>query len=268
MPFENLLRPARLEKRNLKLSSNFTGRRSAGWPPSGEVVEAGELGSQSKVPKGHHQMTGREWTDQDVQVLKNLHPDFRAIERALPHRTLAAIHKRAQQLKLRAKQPVWAEWEDELVRTHAPDYQLLAELLPHRTYRAIGSRAELLDVTSLKRWTKPALQKLYKLLWEGCPFDEIVQCFPGRSRKALDDMAMKMGMRRGRKFRVTSKVRLASDIRERCANEGVSLTTIYRAVRGDGFLCERRIKQDGLNYRATSEAVELLGGELYAEWED
>jgi hypothetical protein len=48
----------------------------------------------------------------------------------------------------------------------------------------------------------------------------------------------------------------------------VYLDTLYRAVKADDFLNDRRIERCGIHHRAVAEAINRLGGEITVKWDD
>ncbi|WP_423066124.1 hypothetical protein [Devosia sp. CN2-171] len=91
----------------------------------------------------------------------------------------------------------------------------------------------------------------------------------GRPVTGIAVKRRRLGLRKTPKSGSSGRNLIADEIRERARTSGWSLKALGKVVGtnrhlvGDGYL-----RRKGLNLRAAAQAVTLLGGELYAEWDD
>ena len=91
-----------------------------------------------RTPNGH-----RLWSEEEDAICRRLHPDYRALEKALPQRTAAAIKSRCARLGIRRKLKPWTAKEISALRKHYPEAPLdvLKRMFPDRSMAAIRSAA-------------------------------------------------------------------------------------------------------------------------------
>jgi len=161
--------------------------------------------------------------------------------------------------------PRWSQVEDDLLREHFRSNRDCTELIPCRTKDAIKSRARTLGLTQPDTpWTAALVRRVSRMAAHYT--DEEIASAVGRTVAAVRDKIS--GLRRPPRMRFPSAAPIASDIRERCYAERISLQKLYRFIGTDRFLAERRIRRYNAIHPALSDAVRILGGELYVEWED
>lgn len=80
------------------------------------------------------------WSRKEDELIRKHHPNFRIIERLLPHRTWYAIHSRSSSLGLGSVKS-WEPAEDDLIRKLTPMHsdEEMAKMLG-RTVAAVGKR--------------------------------------------------------------------------------------------------------------------------------
>lgn len=82
-------------------------------------------------------------------------------------------------------------------------------------------------------------------------------------------MRWKLGLVCGNVYSPVGRNPLADEIRERAYATGWHMKELSRACGTTGnFLADSNLRMNGLNMRAASMAIDLLGGEVYAVWED
>ncbi|MBK1976156.1 hypothetical protein JIX58_10410 [Brevundimonas diminuta] len=86
----------------------------------------------------------RLWTIEEIAILRNLHPDYGALVRALPGRTLAAIQNKAQRFGLVRPRRIWSEAEFAAIKPlyvrGAPMPEIL-DRLESKTKRQVWTKA-------------------------------------------------------------------------------------------------------------------------------
>lgn len=180
-------------------------------------------------------------------------------------RTLIAIKARRTVLGLREPQKavLYPPSEDRLIRRLAPDYERLHQLLPHRTIFALRKRAGKLGARKRRpRWlisNKTFLANNRHLLSLS-----VMAKITGRSNKSVQNQLRVMGVPHGLATpRFVPANMLEVDICARLAAERISVAELCRRAKamGGGSRIHKSVK-------ANCFAVEVLGGELYVEWED
>jgi len=198
--------------------------------------------------------TARSWKDAAAQ---------------LPHRTLIAIGVRGRKLglRLRPHRSKWEGWEHRIIRAHWPDIDKLCELLPHRTAAAISCRAGVIGMTSERRpWTREDRVRLAAIP-RSVPTREIVGLFPGRGCRAIQKQRTRIAPVEGCSP-AHSAFELVQAIWTRCVDLGVSRGDLRRRIGDPQALTEAVNVRDGVSPTKLARAVEILGGQLVAVWDD
>lgn len=165
--------------------------------------------------------------------------------------------------------PRWKIEKDELLRRHYPDYDLLMPRLPGRTRSAIKTRAKALKLQKPNvSWTGAEIAQIRRYA-QTMTRSEIFEKHSHRTPKNLDRVMDTYGIRPQRIPLLTSGDPLLDAARQRCRDTGLPLRVVSRMAGPDrtlGLSTERK----GATFANDSfaRAIDLLGGELYAEWDD
>lgn len=157
----------------------------------------------------------------------------------------------------------YEKWEDQIIRGKYPDYKAIGAALPHRTYWALRARAKALGIIKHKvRWS-PALRiALREGGFEKFTDQEIAE-FMGCSEGAAEQVRQSMGIFRAKPVAATPRSPLVLDIRQRARDLGVPLHHLLRRAK-----CSSSALHKATQYSPAARMVRILGGELFAEWED
>lgn len=161
---------------------------------------------------------------------------------------------------------IWDESELALLRQHHRHPEVLAGLLPFRSARAIeGMRVKLKLTRDYRPWTMADLAKLRRI-YRTTPTADIVTQFPGRSLKAIQHHAYKMGLKKEKPPYKRTGMRLLDQIRERCHAEGYSMSDLdVIASTGNFFRRRTWSKRKTISSRVVSAAI-ALGGQVEVYW--
>lgn len=143
----------------------------------------------------------------------------------------------------------------------------LALLLPGRTIDAISKRRGMTDLQTLRRrvWLSPDLRLMREVGQEES--DQDIAMRIGRSQKAVALKRRKLGIVKDGSPRRRGPA-LLEDIHERARDCRISIKGVEGAINALGSLGASRWRRNRSVPLIAALAVELLGGELYAEWED
>lgn len=203
----------------------------------------------------------------EAALVREHYPNLDLLVQLLPRRTRISITVKARALGLPFIEPLWTlEERKTVVRLH-PDIQAIMEALPHRSRTAIHTYASKhgIAVQFRKKWTLPRQELLKKLTHELS--DPEIGSILGVSAKAVKTQRKRMGLAIPSKpYRTTARVPLVEDIRSAARGRGVQLGKITTAL---GLQRLNPSRTDaGLSWPNAVKVVEVLGGELYAEWGD
>ena len=113
---------------------------------------------RSRVQREGYTMSGQKvWNEAEDELLRSLFPDYKAIVKALPHRTYFACRTRARTLGLVVARPPFTAKELSLIRRLYPaaDRDELLARLPGRDWGRITAFAQRHGVRRLPKTYKP-----------------------------------------------------------------------------------------------------------------
>jgi hypothetical protein len=180
----------------------------------------------------------------------------------LNQRTLLSIKLRARKLKVsNAVAPPWTIAELNIIRRCHPDLHEAAKLLPGRTFEAVTTRSKILRLKSHKRWTAAEDELLHKL-WPTHSNPELAAML-GRTARAVRKRRSDYGLVRASNNIVRHRP-LMVDLLAEAQRRGVRLTTLTKALGCPRLKPGRTDHQT----KTVTAQVRVLGGEVYAEWDD
>ena len=166
----------------------------------------------------------------------------------------------------------WTPSEDAVIQAGFPNYGLIASVLTWRTRIAIKWRSRELGLTHSEYfWSERDKDLVRRCVERGEGWAALKLRFPDKSKHAISQLIRRLSLKQpweGSPARTDSPHLIITDIKRRCLDEGVSFMAISRAAGTDSLLKAHTIRKNGLSHARIAKAVELLGGELYAEWED
>lgn len=156
-----------------------------------------------------------------------------------------------------------------MLRRLGCDYAALRLAMPHRSYRGLRARAMRLGLTkSRHRWTVTDIRKLERLWKCGASEDVISRAFPHSGWTAIAGQASYNGFgRRPRELRRLSQSAL-DGVRDHARALDYTLVQLDRLIARRGSI--RRYfgaSARHVDIAKLKAAAEILGGELYIEWE-
>ena len=184
--------------------------------------------------------------------------------------------------------PLWAPWEVQPVVAIYPEYRSIFPLLNRRTKPAVYHKAGRLGITKSRPplWSDNEIIRIRKVYPSGT-YDEILAAFPGRTIVAVARAANQRGIFRLPrpcssallKFGLSalpSQINkrglcphpLLQDVRNRCLELGVAFRYVGNAIGKPRVLALSASRLQGVDHTGLALATVVLGGELYAEWED
>jgi hypothetical protein len=167
-----------------------------------------------------------------------------------------------QAMAKKPRAPNWTLAELKILRQCHPNMRLAARRLPERTAQSIRTRSKLLGLGRRKTWRHVEEDLIRKLHLTHT--DAQLAAMLGRSEEAVAlHRSGLMGLRRVRTPSAESA--LLDDLRDEARRRGIKLWPLARGLLGAS------VKLHGTGpapARAVARVVEVLGGELYAEWED
>lgn len=182
----------------------------------------------------------------------------------MPGKTKQAILHRARVLgATAARARDWSPREDGILRRCHPDWAKAERLLVDRSRYAIYSRARTLELGHHKPW-RPTEKELFRKVAQTLSDSEIGVML-GRTAKAVQTRRLKHSevRRPGDKGPTVPVIR---DVHDMAAARGVVVSKLTSAL-GCGRI-NRTITRRKMSISAVAAIVEVLGGELYAEWAD
>ena len=182
----------------------------------------------------------------------------------MPGKTSGAILYRARVLHVTAVGAQdWSPREDGILRRCHPDWARAERLLVGRSRYAIYSRSRTLGLGHHKPW-RPAEKDLFSKVAASLSDSEIGVML-GRTPKAVETRRLRQSevRRHGEK---APTVPLIRDVYEMAATRGVVVSKLTSAL-GCGRI-KRTVTRRSMSISAVARVVEVLGGELFAEWED
>lgn len=159
---------------------------------------------------------------------------------------------------------VWASAEEELCRRLSHDRDALKRALPSRTAKGIEQKCRRLGlVKKLNAWTSAAITRLRRL-YPTASWPELMEAFPGRSRRSISEAAWKRGLYRSRKpYKITGD-HFVDQFKQRCFELNVTLRDLNDAVGNRYFLTLH--KERSRRRARLSKALHVLNGQLTVEW--
>lgn len=209
------------------------------------------------------------WTAAEDSVLKANHAlGLARCYKLLPLKTPGSIRQRARRLGL-SSNTRWTPEEDQLLRAIYPDLLVLKAKLPLRTKFALRHRAGALGLQKVRnRWTGAEEQRL-KTYSASMSRQEACAMFPGRPPEDVSVRMVKLGLLTKHKHHNPTGIPLLDQIRQRCFDSKIPYKVLGRAAGNAFALYGKSYKYtDHIQTATIGRAVDLLGGEFYAEWED
>lgn len=166
----------------------------------------------------------------------------------------------------------WTPPEDAVIRASFPNFGLAAAVLTWRTRAGIKDRASALGLRQPDfYWSKSNQELILRCVERGEGLSAITMRFPGKTKHSIARLVARLGKKGswcGTPPSLNSPHLIITDIKQRCLDKGVPFKAISHAAGTKGLLKSNTIRKAGLSHARIAKAVELLGGELYAEWED
>jgi hypothetical protein len=211
------------------------------------------------------------WTDEERKVLTQHYASGIALcLELLPRRTRASVRFQARAMGLaKPASGRWREEEDELMRQYYPDRKTLQVLLPNRTRHALKGRAKELGLQRpQKTWKASEIRQLASMA-QTMTRGEIFAGIRNRTPRELASAMAYHGIRPSRAQPAPTGYPLLESARNRCHELGLTVTEVGRAV-GSRLILTRGHHKNSVRIQSEKfcEAVERLGGEFYAEWDD
>lgn len=215
------------------------------------------------------------WEAWELDVVRRTDLTVKQLQALLPLRSQSAIHFRRRGLKghpARGPRRDWQRNEVQIVQenAHLTSKDMMA-LLPGRTAGAIYA------------YRRTVLKEVRRPDWRGSDEKLILKASPdvtdlelavalGRSPGAVGARRLLLGRYRPRRpvdiLADSSVPPLIQDIRARAREHGIWLRDLERAMGADCALKPSHQPKGPVPAAISVRAVELLGGELYAVWED
>ncbi len=161
---------------------------------------------------------------------------------------------------------LWSDSEKQIVLQLSPDYDEICKLIPQRKRRSIRQMASILGVAGEKHiFTAAEISKLRRL-YSKAPWREILEAFPFSNRERLRCVAKYHGFTRPRKkFKPTGNQPIDA-LLEKCAAANMSLVDLDKECRTRNYFRHGNWRSSPPNYTRFVRAIELLDGQLRAEW--
>ena len=105
------------------------------------------------------EISGAAWTEDERHLCRELHPDFEALRRAMPERSISSIRGQCSRLGLISKTyHLWTAAETDLLRRLYPEasWEELFDVFPFATQRMILSIAQTRGIRRIRRSARPA----------------------------------------------------------------------------------------------------------------
>jgi hypothetical protein len=205
------------------------------------------------------------WTTAEDALLS---PDLslKALAALLPRRTIPAIATRRSDLGISRSKPFSPKWtpaEDSLLLTMYPSREL-ETLLPHRSWNAIKSRAAVLGLLRKSRRFTAAELKVIKRIGDMSGARVVAKHLNCTEKQIYAARANhRMSPRKASRYPLPP---LLADMRARAETIGVSPSSVAYAAGNPQIL--RVTKQGLVGIAALFRAAKILGGEIYAVWDD
>ncbi len=97
------------------------------------------------------------WTEAETEICRSLYPDYKAMRKALPHRTQAALATRCQTLDIAKRRRIWTARSDALFRRldRTASASELCAAFPDHSLKKLCCRGSALGLSRPKVRYKP-----------------------------------------------------------------------------------------------------------------
>lgn len=164
---------------------------------------------------------------------------------------------------------LWTKTEDDKVIRLYPDIKGLRQRLKSRSAAAIQQRAGALGVRRKgHRWKSSELVKLRKLFLNA-HWQDILEAFPGLTKRQVISCAKYHGMKRNRKRFCKTGIEIIDAVREKAFQLNISMPDLDHMAGTKRYFSHavwHQTKQ--ANPKAVWRAIEALGGDVLARWND
>ncbi|MGQ4893472.1 MAG: NUMOD3 domain-containing DNA-binding protein [Candidatus Njordarchaeia archaeon] len=151
-------------------------------------------------------MTGKRWTEEEIELLKTLVPLSTSIDDIIdkfPGRTKCSLRTRIEQMKLHfmGQRQEWSDEEIETLKKAFEECSTIEEVcqrFPNRTYNAIERKANRLGLVMKNMWSEEEITLLQYLYPNHS--NEFIAEVLGRSKKAIDVEASRQGLKKDKDY--------------------------------------------------------------------
>ena len=238
--------------------------KDSSGPPRTCSIGVGRAAPLPAERAGMNSQFQNAWTRQEIDIAcdNRLTPQERRSR--LPNRTSEAIKACRVRMRAGRAKKRWLPAEDETIRTFYPDRVALTSLLPGRTWKAIVNRAERLNCHRSRRAYTHEDFQIAKIVGDNLGLKAAALRL-GRTPDAISRIRDLAGVTKRRKARKRPMPQLLVDFRRGASDRGLPIGEIGAQIGCVGLLTSKARMP---SYKRLFEAAELLGGTIYAEWDD